>query len=316
VTTTPAYASHGPSDLLNRLSPIKSQSRRIICVGQLSVDTHVNLSQPLKRGDQSVGIFKSVPGGTAAVVAHNSAVLGGDAVFCGHVGVSADDQRAAERLREVGVEFGPTITTNRGLRVIVLVDPEGERTMIAQDVRPAWHQLTLDLVRQGDLVYFEGWPLFDEDVADAYARHVDQARRAGALVALDACSASRAKDPRSFAELIRSLQLDILFANETESVRYRLLRTPPAKVVVIHRGVHPTLVRSSAGVTSVPVVPVPAIDTTGAGDTFAAGYLCALARRPDLLIAAQQANAAARQVVGVRGGLLPFPQDKLLRRAP
>lgn len=281
---------------------IKGAESAIIAVGQLSCDTVVSLERPLAARDHNPGSALSMPGGTAAIVAHNIAALGGEAVFAGQVGEGMEDQNAARTLRDAGVQIGPLIRTPRGLRVVIVVEPDGERTMFAAGARPLWSGLELP-IRRGDLVFFEGWHLLGEMPDADYMDLIRQANASGAVVAVDVCSVNNAGSHHR--DLLENLPIDILLANSVEAEALGLLSAPTSRVVVVHRGCAPTVLLARGDRREFPVEVVTPVDTTGAGDTFAAGFLLALHSSADTETAVRRGLAAARQVVRVPGPLLP-----------
>src|SRR4051794_5627049 len=129
---------------------------RLISVGQLTRDTAVALDRPLTLGDQTTGTLRRAPGGTAAIVALNAAALKRCPVaFAGHAG--AADELA--ELRAAGVEIAALVRTAATPEVLILVHPDGERTMIGATGRPPWQRLR-PRFGPGDVAFFEGWHLF------------------------------------------------------------------------------------------------------------------------------------------------------------
>jgi len=278
-------------------------ARPIEAVGQLSVDTMVLLDRELALGDQATAQFTRGPGGTAAIVAYNAAVLGGSVSLVGQAGSDVVDDEALHRLEEVGVTADHLIRVAAGLRVTVLVEPGGARTMISSDAPCDWAALDRDFEADA-AVYFEGWPLFSGARRDAYVRLMARAADQARLVVLDACSASRPVDAAAHGRLLAELPVDVLLANETEAEAFGLLEAPPAPVVIVHRGSRSTVVATEDRRIEVHPDFIPAIDTTGAGDTFAAGLLVALQGGAGLVEAVEAGHAAARLVVRQVGPLL------------
>lgn len=285
-----------------------SPVRPVVVVGQLSVDEVVALDLPVAVGEHNPGAFSRSIGGTGAIVAHNMAVLGVRPLFCGHVGASDADRVAARELSAVGVDIGPTIATPVGLRVVVVVGPDGERTMFANSTAPDWSRLQL-AVRACDICFFEGWHLYDAAARDAYCRLITRAARTGAAVVLDACT-SRAATP-AVAALLAELPLDVVLANELEAEALGLLHPPPSRCVVVHRGGRSTLLLGWGAASELPVDRVDPVDTTGAGDTFAAGFLSGLSTGLPVPEAVLIGQSAARHVVTHLGPLLPVPARSL-----
>lgn len=279
---------------------------QLVVVGQLSVDTTVMIEGSLAIHDQSVGQFSSQLGGSAAIVAYNAASAGARVLFTGHVGATKIDLMALDDLRNVGVEVGPTVSTPVGLRVICIVEPDGERTMVSSGSPQIWDRLSV-VFPKGQLAFFEGWPLFDRSVA--YCGLISKAAAAGSKVVVDVSSAARAACGDKHSELLRSLPIDILLANEAEAERYGLFRKPIAAVQIIHRGSLPTVLIDHGRVSEYAFPVVQPVDTTGAGDAFAAGLLAALAAGFDLPAAIGFAHEVAGRVVLVSGPLLPLHES-------
>jgi sugar/nucleoside kinase (ribokinase family) len=184
--------------------------------------------------------------------------------------------------------------------VILLTEPDGERTMLGAPQTPNWQELQPDF-RETDVVLFEGWHLFSRS---AYTGLIGAARDAGALVAVDVCSAPRAVDPRAHSQVLRELAPDILVANEAEAAVYCLEPAPGDLILVVHAGGEPTRIWDHGACQEVPLIPRVAVDTTGAGDTFAAAMLAAIAAGEALLPAVELAHEAAGAVVAKVGPLL------------
>lgn len=241
-------------------------------------------------------------GGTAAIVAHNVAVLGGRPVFSGQIGEGIEDQNAVHALQDAGVAIGPLTRTSRGLRVVIVVEPDGERTMFAAGDPPNWAGLELP-ARQGDIVFFEGWHLLGEAPDADYIALIRQASDRGAVVALDVCTKNNANS--SHRELLADLPIDVLLANSVEADALGLLLGPPSPIVIVHRGCEPTVLLVGRERLEFPVDVVAPVDTSGAGDTFAAGFLLAMQNSACTVDAVRRGLTAARQIVRIPGPLLP-----------
>lgn len=268
--------------------------RRLVCVGQATADTVVVLDRQLAPGDQTTGMVTRQPGGTAAIVAQNASSVGlSDVVFSGHAGSDAAGRRSLDALTRAGVQLGDLVQTPRSPEVIVLIDRDGERTMVAHRETPPWERLNL-LVGADDLVFFEGWHLFE---TPSFERIVLAARRAGSCIAVDPCSATRADDPIGHGSRLAALA-HIVIANQAEAAAYRLEPPDPAvELLVVHAGPEPTRVWIRGRCTSYPVPRRMALDTTGAGDAFAGGLLTMLAAGAGTGEAVGEAHRLAGQAV-------------------
>jgi ribokinase len=269
----------------------------ICCLGDLVLDVIVRLEQPLATGADATSRIVLRPGGQAANVAAWVADLGGRARFVGKRGADDAGTLAATRLRELGVEIaGPMEPEGNGV-IVSLVHPTGERTMcadrgVAVDLRP--EELDPAWFRDCDHLHVSGYALLREPVRDAGARAVELARGAGARVSVDLSSWSVIRDygaTRFRDDLVR-LVPDVVFANEEEDA---IVGGPIDGVTwIVKRG---SVGACFDGVERA-AVPVEPVDSTGAGDAFAAGWL---------LGGAELALAAGARCVG-QPGSMPAPE--------
>jgi sugar/nucleoside kinase (ribokinase family) len=271
----------------------------------------------------SVGPGLETSGGSAANTLAGLAQLGGRAAFIGRV---RDDQLGAifaHDIRSVGAHFetpaasvGPSTA-----RCLILVTPDAQRTMCTYlgasvNLHPA--DLDLDLVRQAKVLYLEGY-LWDSDEAkQAFISAAQVMRESGGEVALslsDAFCVDRHR--RSFQELVDG-HVDILFANEMEITSlYEANSFEEAVDHVRGRCKLAALTRSAEGSLvlrgdqTVPIAPFrlgELVDTTGAGDLYAAGFLYGHTRGESLERCGRLGSLCAGQVVTQLG---PRPQGSL-----
>ncbi|KAA2237859.1 adenosine kinase [Salinarimonas soli] len=277
---------------------------------------------------EAMGPATIISGGSAANTAVGIASLGVRAGFVGKIRNDAVGDIFAHDLRATGVAFETPVAQDgpATARSFILVTPDGERTMntylgacqglSSADVDP-------EQVRASRVVYLEGY-LWDPPAAkEAFRRAVEIAHGAGNLVALtlsDAFCVDRYRD--EFLELMRNGSLDILFANihELRSL-YGTADEDAALAALREEGVLGVVTRSEKGalvvsrgetlaVDAFPVETV--VDTTGAGDLFAAGFLAGLVRDLDHSSCARLGGLAAAEVISHIGAR---PQVSLRDRA-
>lgn len=248
-----------------------------------------------------VGPTVEVSGGSAANTCAGVAALGGTSGFVGKVADDLLGQVFAHDIRAAGVEFLPLavpagLAAPAGLaddqgtgRCLVLVTGDAERTMathlgVAVSISPK--DLPLELVARGNLLYLEGY-LWDLGPAKETMRQaVSEAHRSDGAVALSLSDPFCVeRHQREFLELLLN-DVDVLFGNEEEIVALFGARSLDAALaaaeetgllVAVTLGPRGSVVVAERGPIPVPAVAVGSVvDTTGAGDLFAAGFLYGL----------------------------------------
>ncbi len=255
-------------------------------------------------------------GGSAANTIAGLASLGGRCAFVGKV---RDDQLGgvfAHDMRAIGVHFDTPAAAHGAATAtsLVLVTPDAERTMqtylgACVDLGPG--DVIADEIGGAEVTYLEGY-LWDPPAAkEAFIKAADLAHGAGRKVALslsDPFCVDRHRD--AFAELV-SKHVDILFANEDEILSLYQAETFDAalqavrgqcEIAALTRGAKGCVVVRGDEVHIIDAEPVgTVVDTTGAGDAFAAGFLHGYTQGEKLAIAARMGNIAAAEVISHLG---------------
>ena len=271
----------------------------------------------------SVGPGLETSGGSAANTLAGVAQLGGRAGFIGRV---RNDQLGGiftHDIRSVGARFDTPAATEgpSTARCLILVTPDAQRTMCTYlgasvGLDPA--DLDLDMVAQAKVLYLEGY-LWDSD--EAKAAFITAAEVARAHVGEVGLSLSDAfcveRHRESFQELVDG-HVDILFANEMEiTALYKANSFEEAadqvrgrcKLAALTRSEQGSLVLNGAGTHSIaPFQLGPLLDTTGAGDLYAAGFLHAYTQGQGVAACGRLGSLCAGQVVTQLG---PRPQGSL-----
>ncbi len=282
-----------------------------------------------------MGPAKEISGGSAGNTIAALAGLGAQAAYFGKV---AEDHLGAifrHDIRAVGVHF-ETAPLHTGAadwaptaRSMILVTPDGERTMntflgacthlTPDDVDPA-------VVADSSIVYLEGY-LWDPPAAkEAFRKAAEIAHAHGRRVALtlsDSFCVDRWRG--EFLELMRSKTVDLIFANQTEIKALYETADIDAGIAALRQDVRlaavtlsdeGSLVVSADGVTRVAASPVETvIDTTGAGDLYAAGFLYGLTHDFDHAACAELGGLLAAEIIGHVGARSQTPLVDLARQA-
>jgi sugar/nucleoside kinase (ribokinase family) len=256
-------------------------------------------------------------GGSAANTIVGLASLGSRSAFIGRVKDDDLGRTFAHDIRAAGATYTTPPAGNGPStgRCYVLVTPDGERTMntflgAAQDLHPA--DVDPDLVAASAVLYLEGYLWDPPNAKDAFLKAAKIAHEAGRTVALSLSDAFCVDRWRGeFLQLMRSGMVDLIFANEAEL--HSLYQTsdfdtavgalrPDVGAAVVTRSEKGCIVLAPDGIEAVPAFPVQrVVDTTGAGDLFAAGFLSGLARGADDRTCGRLGALAAAEVIGHLG---------------
>jgi sugar/nucleoside kinase (ribokinase family) len=245
----------------------------LVCaLGDLLLDVIVRLRTPVAAGDDTAAETRVGAGGQAANVAAWAASLGADARFVGKRAADAAGRLVEDELRSRGVELAGPVVEGRNGVVVSIVGPDGERTMtsdrgVAPQLRP--EELEMQWFRGCSWLHLSGYSLLRSPIDEAGAKAAGAVRAQGGRVSVDLASASliRAYGPERLAARLRVLEPDVVFANDDE-VR-AIGGTVPAGTLVRKRGADGIVVDGRA----TPAVATEVVDSTGAGDALAAGYL-------------------------------------------
>jgi sugar/nucleoside kinase (ribokinase family) len=314
----------------------------VLCVGNSIVDVlaqtddatlekfgMVKGTMALIDADQAEALYDQMPaaletsGGSAGNTAAGLASLGAKCAFIGRV---RDDQLGdifTHDIRSIGVEYSTPAATDGPptARCLILITPDAQRTMntfLGASVNLGPEDIDVDLVARAKVTYLEGY-LWDRDEAKAaFLRAAGLAAAKDRMVSLslsDPFCVDRHRD--SFREFVTN-HVDILFANEDEIISlYQADNFDDAlqnvrgdcRIAALTRSEKGSVVVSGDEVHVVDAEPVSSVvDTTGAGDQFAAGFLSGFTQGRGLATCARIGGIAASEVISHVG---PRPQVKL-----
>lgn len=262
---------------------------------------------------EAMGPAKEISGGSAANTLAGLAALG---LSCEFIGQVADDQLGEvfrHDIEAAGIRFATPKRTDEPptARCLIFVTPDGERTMNtflgASQFLPA-AALDESSIRSAGILYLEGYLWDPEEPRAAMRRAIDVARDAGRKVAFTPSESfviDRYGD--DFRALIDEGKIDILFCNEGELATLTgesdfetgvAALAPKVPVLVVTRGAHGAIALSGSERAEVAAQPVEkVIDTTGAGDLFAAGFLAGHVKGQPLETCLTMGAIAAAEVI-------------------
>jgi ribokinase len=249
---------------------------RIAALGDVMLDVIVRLAEPLAPGGDVRAETRTTTGGQAANVAAWAAQLGADARCIAKRGDDGTGELLARELAARGVELVGPVTAGATGVVVSVVGADGDRalasdrgvapTLTPDELDPSW----LDC----DVLHLSGYALLREPIATAGRCAAELARAHEARVSVDlaAWTEIRAFGPVQFRELLDAIAPDVLFATEAE---WELLGGAylTAPTGVIKRGARGVTVVTEDARLDLAAVAGDVVDTTGAGDALAAGFL-------------------------------------------
>ena len=276
--------------------------------------------------------IQTAAGGSAANTVHGMSLLGGRAGFCGKW---ADDRFGSlfkTHLQQSGIIFRPTYGQGMTGSCVVLVTDDAQRTMftcLGVSGNVDHHDIDEDRLAQSQVVYLEGYFLENERSLQTLLRAIAIARHNNvhiALTASDAFCVDRHRD--QFITLIQN-DVDWLFANAQEAQRLSRTNNSEAALrvlsgwcnhVAVTDGAQGSLLSCHGEWVTLPAVDITAVDTTGAGDAYAAGLLYGITHDRTPQESGKIASLFAAQVAMTMGphfkGALPPDLVELLALVP
>jgi ribokinase len=303
---------------------------RIVVLGDLMTDVVALASGPMARGSDTRARVRVRGGGSAA---NTAAWLAAARVPVAYVGRAGDDllgRAAVAELRHLGVDVHVALDPARPTGAcVVVVTPDGERSMFPDagaNAGLAPEHLPAQLFAAGHHLHLSGYALLTEGSRAAALAALDLARAAGMTVSVDPASVNPLRTVGVEQVLGWLDGVDLLLANEDEACLLAGLADPLAagralterfpEVVVKLGGDGAAWCGRDAGApVVVPAVRVDVVDTTGAGDAFAAGFLPADLAGDAPADALAAGCAVAARVVAQAGARPPTP-TALLAQTP
>lgn len=250
----------------------------LAALGDLVDDIVVRVGGPVNVASDTEAVIERRRGGSAANVAAIAAKLTGSSRFLGQVGDDLLGRALLDDLEAGGVDVGWVRRGGRTGTIVVLVDEHGERTMLTDvgvsrslsDPEPRW----LDGV---DVLHVPFYSLVDGSMQETATTMIGWAHDRGIAVSIDVSSTAILQEVGAdeARRRLETLQPSAVFANEDEAAVLGIDAAIGSAITFVKQGADPVIVhRPHREPIIVPAVPVEiVVDTTGAGDAFAAGVL-------------------------------------------
>lgn len=287
----------------------------VVVIGDLVTDVMVRLAEPPAPGSDAEAEVRFGGGGSAANVACWLATTGVEVVLVGRIGADAAGEARRSELRDAGVACRLAVDVARPTgAIVVLVDDTGERTMLTDrgaNRALATTDLPVDLIERAAWLHLSGYPLLEETSRPAALDALARARAAGVRTSVDPSSRNplAAVGPERFRGWTEGV--DVLLPNLAEAqllaghdepeTAVRALATAYDEVVVT-LGAQGCLWSDGRETLALPAGDARVVDTTGAGDAFAAGYIAASVMSGDPKTRCRRGVELAAQAVARVGG--------------
>ena len=253
------------------------------------------------------------PGGSVCNTMRALATLGAKVGYIGKVGTDANGDMYEKALLNAGVT--PHIVRTEGISgcSTVLISPDGERTM-ATFLGPAAtlsaSEISDETLNSYDCIYIEGYLISNEAL---FLPILQRAKKTGLKIALDLSNFNIVHGFKDLLSEVIPKYVQILFSNESEAETYTGLKAEDAvqkiseqvEISVVTIGEKGALVGSRGKYFAVPSLGRNPVDTTGAGDNFAAGFLYGLTRNASFIQASRIGSLLAGHVIETIGSQIP-----------
>lgn len=289
--------------------------KRVLVVGDVMTDVIVVPEGPIVRGSDRRATVRSRPGGSGANQAVWLGALGADVVFAARVG-AADKAMYENYFRGLGVV--PVLSGDRELPsgvLVTIVDPDGERSFLTDrgaNLNLCAEDLPEGLLDDIGMVMVSGYSFFAPGPRAAAQALFAAARARGIAVAVDPASVGFLLEVGAEQFLAWTAGATAIFANVGEAEALTGLSGPEAQIralgerfgtVILKRGNLGAALGGHEGVRiALPAPAVTVVDSTGAGDAFAAGFIAARLRGEDDEAALAKGIAAGARAVQAIGG--------------
>jgi len=259
------------------------------------------------------------PGGSCANVISTTAMLGTEAAFCGQVGADRFGKLYADAIHAYcGRHFLHLMSSGHTGKCLSLVTPDAERTMLttlgcAIELEP--EHLFTEVIPRSRFLHVTGYVFTGGRMSDTARQALEHARAHGVKVSFDVADPWVVRTHRDLMWEIIERYASVVFTNAEEA--RALYDVPPeeaidrlaekCEVAVVKLGQRGSLVRSGGRTSQIEVFPVKAVDTTGAGDAYAGGFLHGLVKGYDLERCGRLASRVAAETVTQSGAVVTLP---------
>ncbi len=258
-------------------------------------------------------------GGSAANTIVGIADMGGTVGYCGKTGSDSFGLQYATELQELGIHFGAKASNETTGTCVVLITPDAQRTMLTNlgvSATLSKDDIDEEAIRNSDYVYIEGYLFAGESTKEAALHAIDIAKQLDVKVALTISDPFLIDICRDEFNYLIEGPVDLLFCNHDEATALTGEDDPIHAAHAIHKhcenvaltmGKNGSIIMHENEAIAIEGVTVDAVDTTGAGDMYAAGVLYGITNGLSWKQSGHLGSHAAARIVSQLGARLPAP---------
>ena len=273
--------------------------------------TYVNINDAVSIGERLAQQYGSqrAAGDSAANTMSGLARLGAKAGFLTMMGNDEMGQFFTNEMTRTGVEMLALKSNTPTGRVIAMVTPDGERTFatcLGASIELSPDDIKPELFDNWDIFYIEGYLVANPDML---RKAISTAKDKGMKIAIDLASYNVVEESRDFLLELVNNYVDIVFANEQEAFALTGMEPENAlhyiaercDIAVVKIGAKGAYIQRGNEIVTIPPMKADVVDTTGAGDMWAAGFLAGLVKGENLQKCGMMGAIVAKNIIEVMG---------------
>ena len=273
--------------------------------------TYVNINDAVSIGERLAQQYGSqrAAGDSAANTMSGLARLGAKAGFLTMMGNDEMGQFFTNEMTRTGVEMLALKSNTPTGRVIAMVTPDGERTFatcLGASIELSPDDIKPELFDNWDIFYIEGYLVANPDML---RKAISTAKDKGLKIAIDLASYNVVEESRDFLLELVNNYVDIVFANEQEALALTGVEPENAlhyiaercEIAVVKIGAKGAYIQRGNEIVTIPPMKADVVDTTGAGDMWAAGFLAGLVKGENLQKCGMMGAIVAKNIIEVMG---------------
>ena len=260
--------------------------------------------------------IKLAPGGSCANTLHGIALLGGNVVFCGKVGKDKHGDIYEQKIVQHKIKSNiARCKKNMTGHAITFITPEGERTFavhLGAAVNLQKEEIFYEDLKNSKILHIEGYQLEDKKLREVSIHAMKYAQENNVKISIDLADPGVVSRNKEDIRKMVAEYADIVFANEEEAKAFTGKNRKEAldeiasitEIAIVKLGKEGSLVKKGKEVYNIKGVLAKTVDTTGAGDMYAAGFLYGLTHDHNLKVCGNIGSHFAAKVVQQIGARL------------